>query len=81
MRPIDEFFLVVDRYCEASGIAESTLSHRLFNDGKRIRVIRQNEDSDIGIKKVEAAMKQLSETWPDGTQWPRQVRRPVATTQ
>ncbi len=77
MCSIEHFFELCDRYCAASGITEATLSGRLFNDGKRIRVVRESESSDIGIKKIAAAVQQLSDSWPNGTTWPRHIRRPT----
>lgn len=77
MCSIEQFFELVDKYRAAVGISEATLSLRLFNDGKRIKLIRENEASDIGIKKIAAAVKQLSDTWPGDVSWPRHIKRPT----
>ena len=77
MCSIEQFYELVDKYCAAVGISEATLSGRLFNDGKRIKQIRENEASDIGIKKIAAAVQQLSDTWPNETSWPRHIKRPT----
>lgn len=65
---------VVSVYCQSSGLAEATVSSRLFNDGKRLSEVRRG--ADIGIRRVERAMQWMSENWPDGADWPGDVPRP-----
>jgi hypothetical protein len=77
MATFDEFLELVAVYSEATGLSEATISGRLFNDGKRIEMLRTDQDRDVGIKKVEKAIEQLSESWPDGKAWPRGIKRPV----
>ena len=74
MVSIDQFLELVSRFAEASGISEATASTRLFNDGKRMQQLRNG--GDVGIRKVEAAMHRMSECWPEGVVWPRQIKRP-----
>ena len=75
MRIIDALLLVSDAYCASTGIAEATLSSRVFNDGKRIAAVRGGKD--IGARRVERAMIWFSGNWPAGAIWPAAVPRPV----
>jgi len=75
MVDIEQFFDLVNRYAKAKDISEATVSIQLFNDGKRMRVLRGG--GDVGVRKVERAVRQLSDNWPEGkVAWPREVRRP-----
>ncbi len=77
MVSFEQFLELVDFYCERTGLAESTVSTRLFNDGKRIKMLREgNRSRDVGIIKVEDAVRYLSENWPEGVPWPKRIPRP-----
>lgn len=71
---ISDFLLLVDRYCSSTGAAESTLSKRVFSDGKRIASVRAG--SDVGCRRMARAIRWFSENWPEGCEWPEQVSRP-----
>lgn len=77
MLDIASFLRVVEAYCDGAGIAEATLSTRLFADGKRITGIRGG--SDIGVMRLATAIRWLSDNWPDGADWPNDIARPQAT--
>ena len=55
-------------YCEAADIAESTLSTRVFNDGKVIG--RLAEGSDLTTGRAASALRWLSDNWPTGAERP-----------
>lgn len=74
MKIIDTLLLVSDAFCASTGIAEATLSSRVFNDGKRLAAVRAGKD--IGARRVERAMRWFSENWPEGADWPLLVPRP-----
>jgi hypothetical protein len=71
------FMKVIDGYCAAAGLAEATVSTRVFNDGKRITEVRAG--ADIGMRRVEKAIQWFSDNWPENTPWPEGVYRPVPT--
>ena len=75
MFTLNALLTLVDGYCEATGLAEATLSSRLFNDGKRLTEVRHG--ADIGIRRLERALVWLSRHWPVGAEWPNDVPRPV----
>lgn len=76
MEIIDTLLLVSDAFCASTGIAEATLSSRVFNDGKRLAAVRAGKD--IGARRVERAMRWFSENWPEGADWPLPVARPAS---
>ncbi len=75
MVTIASFMRLIEIYCQACGLAESTVSYRLFNDGKRVGDVRGG--ADIGIRRVERAMQWFSDNWPVTVEWPHDVPRPV----
>lgn len=77
MTPISSLLTLVETYCAARGIAEATLSKRVFSDGKRIAGIRAG--SDIGVRRHAEAVQWFSDHWPDGLTWPEDVDRPEGT--
>lgn len=74
---IDDLLTLSETYCSAHGIAETTLSSRIFNDGKRISAVRAG--ADIGARRLERAVEWLAVHWPDTTPWPEDIRRPEIT--
>lgn len=76
MSPIEALLRIVETYCEATSVAEATLSSRVFFDGKRIADIRRG--SDMGVRRLEKAMLWFSQNWPEGATWPEDVPRPSA---
>lgn len=72
---IDDLLKLSDRYCAATSVAETTLSSRIFNDGKRLTAVRMG--ADIGARRLEKALEWLSAHWPQAVEWPLDVRRPV----
>lgn len=74
MTNIDQFLQLVDAYSAATGLAQSTISTRLFNDGKRLEMLRDGRD--VGIRKVAEAVQLISDTWPAESPWPTEIARP-----
>jgi len=74
MLTIGALMKLVETYCHISGLAEATVSSRLFNDGKRLSEIRKG--ADVGVRRIERAVRWLSENWPEGAEWPASVPRP-----
>jgi hypothetical protein len=75
MTNIDQFLQLVDAYSAATGLAQSTISTRLFNDGKRLEMLRDGRD--VGIRKVAEAVQLISDTWPPESVWPNDIARPL----
>lgn len=79
IEPITNLLCVSDAWCSATGKAEATLSTRMLRDGKRLGRIRAG--ADIGVLTIAAAMRWLSDHWPDGLDWPADVPRPCGVTE
>lgn len=75
MTNIDQFLRLVDAYSVATGLAQSTISTRLFNDGKRLEMLRDGRD--VGIRKVADAVQLISDSWPPESPWPDEIARPA----
>ncbi len=71
---LDQLFTLVETFGAATGLAEATISTRLFNDGDRIKSLRNG--GDLGNRKTERAWKWLSDNWPSEKPWPANVPRP-----
>lgn len=68
----DTLVLVADRFrLVAGGLAETTLSHRMFGDTKKIASLRAG--SDITVGRFNAAMRWMAENWPEGEPLPREL--------
>lgn len=61
-------------FCAHTGKASSTLSRLLFNDGGRINDLTVG--SDVGVRRLEAAVRDLSHMWPADLAWPSDIPRP-----
>lgn len=75
MRLTEQLLTATGAYLASSKISPSRLSTILFNDGKRLGQIVDGKD--LTTKTHERAMQWLSDNWPEGTQWPDGVERPV----
>lgn len=58
-------------------MSNSRLSTIMLSGGKRLAMIAQG--GDIGTERFEAAMRWLSENWPEGAEWPASVPRPQSS--
>jgi hypothetical protein len=70
----DQLIRVTDAYCAASGVTRSTVSNRIFMDGKRLDSIAGG--TDLNTRSFEKAMRWFSANWPDGVVWPEGIARP-----
>jgi hypothetical protein len=63
---IETLLEAVDAYKAASGLErDSTLSSRMFNDGKRLGLLRAGH-ADITVGRFNAALAWLRDNWPEG---------------
>ncbi|MFN3575519.1 MAG: hypothetical protein ACK4TJ_00820 [Tabrizicola sp.] len=69
MLTTQDLIAVADRFRLLTGIEEeTTLSHRLFGDTKKLRQLRQG--AGITLERFNAAMQWLATRWPDGHDFP-----------
>lgn len=74
MNDLAHILLLSDRFLEATGIKEVTLSHRIFGDSKKLTALR--EGADITVSRFNACLEWFSANWPDNAEWPSDVFRP-----
>lgn len=74
MQQIEHLLTVADAYKDAIGIEDTTVSARVFNDGKKLTALRNGADITVG--RFNAAIRWFDDNWPDGAKWPSSVARP-----
>jgi hypothetical protein len=74
MDDIAQLICVLDAYAAHTGLAETTISTRIFGRGTRIRELRSG--GDMGSRTVRRALEKLAECWPENAPWPEGVARP-----
>ncbi|KFG68678.1 hypothetical protein JH26_14475 [Microvirga sp. BSC39] len=79
MLTVDHLLTLFDPFCEARRISAARLSTLLFNDGKRILLLKNG--GDIGSRRLQEAFQWLSDHWPEGAEWPSDVPRPAPSQQ
>jgi hypothetical protein len=65
---------LADAFCAKTGLAASTVSTQIFNDGKRIERLRSG--LGITVQSYNDALAWFSANWPNGLVWPHDVPRP-----
>lgn len=68
---------LIDAYAAAKGLSPSHVGTLLFSSGVKYRQLREGKDLTVG--RLEAAVRWLSDNWPDGVAWPEGIARPPAT--
>ena len=71
---LNDLLTVIDAYAAATGLADATISTRVFGRGTRLGEIRAG--GDIGARTSSRALAALSDCWPAGAAWPEGVARP-----
>ena len=66
---------VIDAYEAATGLPDSTVSSRVFSDGRKVGHLRGG--STITMDRFAKALRWFSANWPEGAVWPRGVDRPA----
>lgn len=74
MTEIDQLLTVARAYAEAEGIELRTVSHRVFDDGKKLAAIAAGRD--IQVRRYRHAMQWFSDHWPVSGPWPTGIPRP-----
>ncbi|MFG1262341.1 hypothetical protein [Xanthobacter aminoxidans] len=76
MTLVSQLLIVTDAFSRARGLSQSRVATLLFNDGKKLALLRAGGDLVTGS--YERALCWLSENWPEDAPWPSEVRRPHA---
>jgi hypothetical protein len=72
---IDEVLAVADAFACAKDLSEARVSTIVFNDGQRLRRVRE-EGADLRSRTIDNAIQWFSDNWPAHTPWPKGVKRP-----
>ena len=75
MMNITHLLKLAEEYMRAAAVSETTLSSRLFDDGKKLRLLR--EGKDLTTARFNGALEWFSANWPSGATWPDDVQRPL----
>lgn len=65
---------VIDAYASATGAEDTTISSRVFADGKKIDAMRRG--GSITLRRANEAIQWFSNNWPEAAEWPSDVHRP-----
>ena len=65
---------LADEYQRVTEVSDTTLSSRIFDDGKKLPLLRG--DGDLSTKRFNSTLQWFSDNWPDAAVWPRHVQRP-----
>jgi hypothetical protein len=74
MIELSDLLALFDEYQRATGLADSTISTKVFNDGKKLTSLRANKD--ISTKRFNVGVQWFADNWPEGAVWPVSVPRP-----
>lgn len=74
MGSIDMLLRLARLYAEAEGVELTTVSSRVFDDGKKLSAIEQG--ADLQTRRLERAIQWLSDNWPSQAKWPVDISRP-----
>lgn len=67
--------LLADEWLRATGLAETTLSNRIFGESKKISLIRGG--GGLTVERYRHSVLWFSSTWPEGAEWPDAIARPA----
>lgn len=73
---IAELLTVVDVFTAATGRSRGSLSKAIFDRGGGHFDDLATGSRDLATGTLERAMQWFSDNWPDGAEWPAQVKRP-----
>jgi len=79
MIELSHLLALFDEYQRVTGLADSTISTKVFNDGKKLSSLRA--DNDISTKRFNVALQWFSDNWPVGAKWPAKIHRPTPSKQ
>ena len=74
MRGTQQLLTLAEAYAVTEGIELTTVSSRIFNDGKKLNAIKAGADLYSG--RLEAAIRWFDDRWPVGLDWPAGIARP-----
>ncbi len=74
MTQIEQILSLAKAYAASTGVELSTVSSRVFADGKKLAALEGG--ADIQTRRAEQALRWFAVNWPKGARWPRLVPKP-----
>lgn len=65
---------LADIYGQSAHLARSTVSTRVFGDGKKLDAVAAGRD--ITVSRFNAALAWFADNWPADLDWPSDIPRP-----
>lgn len=75
MPDTSHILILADEWLRATGLRETILSNRLFEESKKLALLRAG--GDLTLARYRLAVQWFSSNWPEGAAWPDTVVRPV----
>lgn len=72
-----ELLLLARAYANAHSVSFTTISSRVFNDGKKLDAIAGG--ADLYSSRLNRAIQWFSDNWPADLPWPEGLTRPAPT--
>lgn len=63
-----------DRFMAVTGLPETTVSHRVFGDTKKLSALRNG--ADLTTRRFNGALAWFQSNWPEGAVFPADLARP-----
>lgn len=76
MVTLSDLFLLFDEFRRAAGIPETTLSSRIYDESKKIALLRERGERNLSVERYNHTLRYLSSHWPAGAVWPEHIDRP-----
>lgn len=77
MKLRQQILTVAEAFRTATGRSETFVSRSALGRASALKSLRQGRDMHSG--NIEDGLQWLSDHWPEGAEWPRDVMRPVPT--
>lgn len=65
----DNLCILIDRFLQGSGMAESYASHKLYGNSNFFAEFRRGKKS-ITVQKLHELVEEFRQNWPAGSDWP-----------
>jgi len=78
MIDLKHLLILAKEYKRATGKEDTTISSRVFGDGKKLSALKSG--ADITTTRFNAAIIWFSENWPEKARWPKDLERPMRET-
>lgn len=75
MIDLKHLLTLAKEYKRATGRTDTTISSRVFGDGKKLTALKAGKD--ITTTRYNAALVWFSDNWPEKARWPKDVQRPM----